>query len=215
MPQHPSCQIYLISPPAFVLEEFLPLAEAALATGHVAAFQLRMKHANDAEIIESGTALRELCHHYGTMFILNDRPDLAVKLKADGVHLGDEDISPAEARKIVGDDMTIGSSCYGSMERAMAMGEQGADYVAFGAFYETKTKEPKGRPEPEILTRWTDQANLPCVAIGGIKDNNCAPIVKAGADFIAIVSYVWEHPNGPAAAVEALHTAIANHSVTT
>lgn len=205
------CQIYLISPADFQLEKFLPKAEAALATGFVSAFQLRMKEASDEIILEAGKALRDLCHQHGTMFILNDRPDLAVKLQADGVHLGDEDMSPAEARNIVG-SMTIGSSCYGSMERAMEMGAEGADYVAFGAFYETKTKEPKGRPEPELLVRWTEQANLPCVAIGGIRDDNCAPIVKAGADFIAIVSYVWEHAEGPAKAIESLQNAIQNAS---
>ncbi len=207
MKEQSSCQIYLISPQSFELESFLPRAEAAFKTGYVSAFQLRMKEVSDEDILNAGVALRDLCHQYGIMFILNDRPDLAVKLAADGLHLGDEDTSLEEARKIVG-HMVIGSSCYGSMERAMQMGSQGADYVAFGAFFETKTKEAKSRPDPEILTCWTDQATLPCVAIGGIRDDNCAPIVKAGADFVAIVSYAWNHPEGPAKAIELLHMAI-------
>jgi thiamine-phosphate pyrophosphorylase len=167
-----------------------------------------MKEATDESILEAGKAIRDLCNEYEVMFILNDRPDLAQKLSADGVHLGDEDVSIEKARSIVGPSMTIGASCYGSMDRAMRMGAEGADYVAFGAFYDTKTKIPKGRPDPDILTRWVEQSTLPCVAIGGIRPENCAPIVKAGADFIAIVSYVWEHTEGPASAIENLYEAI-------
>lgn len=208
MSQGASCQIYLISPAQFELEAFTPRLESALKTRKVAVFQLRMKPASDIEVEEAARVLMEICHKHDVMFILNDHPHIAKRIGADGVHLGDEDMSVANARELLGSDVTIGASCYGSMDRAMMTGQEGADYVAFGAFYETKTKEPKGRPEPEILTRWIEQATLPCVAIGGITDKNCEPLVKAGADFIAIVSYVWEHPEGEAKAVEDLAAAI-------
>lgn len=198
-----SCQIYLISPPKITLETFVPLAREALRSGHVAVFQLRLKDCTDKDIIDASALLRPICHEFGIPFLLNDRADLVDIAKADGVHLGEEDDNYSKARALLG-NKTIGVSCYDSIDRAMMFGEQGANYVSFGAFYPTTTKIPKANPKPELLTKWTTLSTLPCVAIGGINDNNCQSLAKAGADFIAVISYVWEHPEGPGVAIENL-----------
>ena len=115
-----------------------------------------------------------------------------------------------EARRILGPDLMLGVSCHGSRELAMNGGEDGADYVAFGAFFPTGTKaDAPVEAEPELLAWWSDIMELPCVAIGGITPANCAPLVQAGADFLAVVSAVWDHPEGPAAGVRAMNAAIA------
>lgn len=204
-----ACQLYLISPPALELADFLPKLEAALETGYVPVFQLRLKDSDDADILRIGKEVKTVCHRHDTAFILNDRPDLAATLEADGVHLGKDDGNIREARRILGDGPVIGASCYDSKHRAMLAGEAGADYVAFGAFYPTTTKIAEGHPEPDILRWWQDVMELPCVAIGGINAANAAPLVKAGADFLAVVSAVWQHPKGPAAAVNELAGIIA------
>ncbi len=157
---------------------------------------------------EAAKILMPLCHARNIPFIINDYPEIARDVGADGVHLGDEDVGVAEARKIVGAGKIIGVSCYASRDRAFTAGEEGADYVAFGQFYETKTKPAKGHPTPEILEFWSKYTTIPCVAIGGITPENCAPLVKAGADFIAVVTGVWEHPKGARAAVAEYNAAI-------
>ena len=195
------CQLYLITPAAFDLEVFAPQFEAALSAGPVASVQLRLKDVDDDTIRRAVARLMPIAHEYNTAFILNDRPDLAAELDCDGVHVGIEDVSVAEARRIVGRDRVVGVSCYDSRDRAMEAGEAGADYVAFGAFYPTTTKTPRGFPDPDILAWWLEIMEIPCVAIGGIKPDNAQPLIDAGADFICVVSAVWQHPDGPAAAV--------------
>ncbi|TAN55709.1 MAG: thiamine phosphate synthase, partial [Rhodospirillales bacterium] len=140
--------------------------------------------------------------------LLNDRPDLAKAAGLDGVHVGQEDASYAEARRILGPKAIVGVTCHASRHLAMEAGDAGADYVAFGAFYSTTTKEAKTRAEPEILEWWSSVTVVPCVAIGGITPANCKPLVKAGADFLAVSSSVWAHPDGPAAGVVAMDAAI-------
>jgi len=142
--------------------------------------------------------------------LMNDRPDLAAETGCDGVHVGQEDMTYKEARRIVGDRATVGVTCHNSRHLAMAAAEQGADYVAFGAFFPTGTKVPKFSAEPEILQWWSEIFEIPCVAIGGITVGNCRPLVEAGADFLAVVAGVWDHPQGPAAAVRAFNEAIAS-----
>lgn len=217
------CRLYLISPPAIELPQFAEALEEAfagrMADPHpnlppsrgkeniVGAFQLRLKNASDAEILKAAEVLLPICQEHGAAFIMNDRPDLAVKCNADGVHLGQDDMSIQDARAIIGEDRIIGVSCHDSRHLAMEAGEQGADYVAFGAFYPTKSKSPDklaryGTPKPDILQWWQEFMVLPCVAIGGITPANCPPLVAAGADFIAAITAVWEHPKGPKRAVE-------------
>ena len=197
----PLCRLYLISPPTIDLDAFKRQLGDALADGAAAAFQLRLK-ADDDVILRTGAALAPIVQAAGAAFILNDRPDLADKLGADGVHIGQEDAPYAQARAIMGADRIVGVTCHASRHLAMEAGEAGADYVAFGAFYPSATKTPPAFAEPEILTWWQDLMEIPCVAIGGVTLENAAPLVEAGADFLAVGQGVWGHPQGPSAAVK-------------
>ncbi len=181
----------------------------AVKGGKVASAQLRLKDASDDQIRAATEVLLPIAHAYDTAFIINDRPDLAAELGADGVHIGQEDASYQTARGLLGDAGIIGVTCHDSRHLAMQAADQGADYVAFGAFFPTDTKTPKSHADAEILKWWQDLFVIPCVAIGGINPSNCGPLVEAGADFLAVVSTVWDHPEGPAAGVNALHKAMA------
>jgi thiamine-phosphate pyrophosphorylase len=142
--------------------------------------------------------------------LINDRPDLAVKADADGVHVGQDDMSYAEARRHVGPDRIVGVTCHASRDLAIDAADAGADYVAFGAFFPSGTKAPKTRAALDLLAWWSEIATVPCVAIGGITVANCAPLVEAGADFLAVVSGVWDYADGPGAAIRAFNAAIAD-----
>lgn len=204
----PPCQLYLISPPA-IDDRFVDRLAAAFDGGAVAAFQLRLKDVDDDAIARMADPLQRLCADREVAFIVNDRADLAKQLGADGVHLGQEDGDPREARKLLGPKVQIGVTCHDSRHLAMEAGEAGADYVAFGAFYPTTTKETRHRPDPSILGWWTTLFELPCVAIGGVTADNAAPLVAAGADFIAVSGSVWTHPQGPTAGVAAFEPVLA------
>lgn len=201
-----SCRLYLITPPALPDPAVFARAfAAALDAGDVACVQLRLKDVDDDTVRRACDLLRPPAQERGVAFLINDRPDLARELGCDGVHVGQEDTPYAEARKIVGADAIVGVTCHDSRHLAMEAGEAGADYVAFGAFYPTPTKIPKATAEPEILSWWSELFTVPCVAIGGITVDNAAPLVAAGADFLAVSSGVWAHPEGPAAAVAAFN----------
>jgi thiamine-phosphate pyrophosphorylase len=207
------CALYLVSPPRIAAAAFAGQLEQALAAGGVGAFQLRLKEADDGQILEAAGELLPVCRAHDVAFILNDRPDLARACGADGVHLGQEDMSIAEARAIIGTDCVIGVSCHASRDMGIDAAEAGADYVAFGAFYPTTSKpqekiEKWGVPTPELLRWWSTYTVIPCVAIGGITPGNCAPLVAAGADFIAAITSVWDHAQGPGAAVAAFTSAM-------
>jgi thiamine-phosphate pyrophosphorylase len=199
----PACQLYIVSPARIELPAFTDRLKAALGGGPVAAFQLRLKEIGDDEILRACEATQKVCADHDVAFILNDRADLAKRCGADGVHLGQGDGSIRDARALLGPMAQIGRTCHDSRHLAMEAGEEGADYVAFGAFYDTTTKPSHYRPRPEILTWWITLSQLPCVAIGGIFPDNAAPLVEAGADFIAVVRAVWDHPDGPEAGVKA------------
>jgi thiamine-phosphate pyrophosphorylase len=201
----PPTRLYLITPPAFELAPFSRALEDALAGGDVAAVQLRLKDASDAEVLRVGAALMPIVQASGAAFIVNDRPDLAAQLGADGVHVGQSDASYAEARRLLGADKTVGVTAHNSRHLAMLAAEAGADYVAFGAFYPSGTKAPEHWAEPEILEIWSEISTTPCVAIGGITLDNAAPLLRAGADFLAVSAGVWNHSNGPRAAVAAFN----------
>jgi len=203
------CRLYLITPPRIDLATFPALLASTLDAGDVACVQLRLKDVSDDAIRQAIDALRPIVQQREVAFILNDRPDLAAAGGCDGVHVGQEDASYAQARRIVGRDAIVGVTCHDSRHLAMVAGEDGADYVAFGAFFDTTTKEPKAHAEPEILSWWQEMMEIPCVAIGGITVENCTALVKAGADFLAVSGGVWNHPEGPAAAVVAFNAAIA------
>lgn len=195
------CRLYLISPPALDANAFSEELKRAFSGGDVASFQLRLKDASDDEIRRATELLMPVVQRAGAAFILNDRPDLARSLRCDGVHIGQEDMPYAEARAIVGADAIVGVTCHDSRHLAMEAAEAGADYVAFGAFYPTDTKDAMTKADPELLRWWSELMVVPCVAIGGITVDNAKPLIEAGADFLAVSSGVWRHKDGPAAAV--------------
>ena len=198
------CRLYLITPPRLDdLAAFGRLLAQTLDAGDVAALQIRLKDQPDQVIAAAVDALSPIAQARGVAVILNDRPDLAAKLGCDGVHVGQSDTPLKDARKIMGPDAMIGVTCHDSRHLAMEAAEGGADYVAFGAFFPTTTKEVEHRADPEILTWWQGLFELPCVAIGGITPDNAKLLVDAGADFLAVSGAVWNHPEGPAAAVKA------------
>lgn len=200
------CRLYLITPPVLP-SNFADQLASALDAGDVAAVQLRMKNTSDSELCIAIEKLRPIVQSRDVAFILNDRPDLAVATGCDGAHIGQEDMKPNAARKILG-DLTLGVTCHNSRHLAMEAGEAGADYIAFGAFFPTATKTPPAIAQIETLALWAEFMEVPCVAIGGINAENCAPLVTAGAEFLAVVNAVWGHPGGAAAGVTAMLNAI-------
>lgn len=207
-------QLYLISP-ADVGGDFPQRLARALDAGlkgrhRIAAFQFRVKGIDDHAAARLAAPLQAICAEREIAFIVNDSITLAKRLNADGVHLGQDDMARNGdvkiAREELGRDAQIGVTCHNSRHLALEAGEAGADYVAFGAFYPTTTKEVEHHAEPELLTWWQTLFEIPCVAIGGINAENAAPLVRAGADFLAISGAVW---NGDEAAnVKALMDAI-------
>lgn len=202
--RRPPAQLYLVSPDT-VGPEFAPRLADALRGGPVAAFQLRLKGKTDEQVLETAAALRPLCRDHDVAFILNDRADLAQACGADGVHLGQSDGDPRQARALLGPEAQIGRTCHDSRHLAFEAGEAGCDYVAFGAFYTTRTHATPYRPDPSLLSWWATISPVPSVAIGGITPANARPLVEAGADFVAAVSAVWDHPDGPGEAVRAFN----------
>lgn len=215
MTKQPDQRLYLITPPVIEPKLFAEELKKALGAGDVACLQLRLKDgentAGDHAFRHAAEALLPVCHEYDVALLINDRPDLAIKLGADGVHVGQEDAPYEEARRILGPDRIVGVTCHNSRHLAMEAAEAGADYVAFGAFFATETKQPKTKAEPELIQWWAEIMEVPCVAIGGITVENCPPLIAAGADFLAVSAGIWRHADGPAAAVKAFNAAIAKH----
>jgi thiamine-phosphate pyrophosphorylase len=204
---HPPCHLYLISP-LDVGGDFPERLARAIDAGEglVSAFQFRVKGLDQHECARLAVPLQQVCSDRDVAFIVNDSIALAKRIGADGVHLGQEDGTVAEARAALGREAQIGVTCHDSRHLAMAAGEAGADYVAFGAFFPTSTKEVSHRAAPELLTWWQQIFEIPCVAIGGITPVNCAPLVAAGADFLAVSGAVWS--GDEAAAVKAFAEAM-------
>jgi thiamine-phosphate pyrophosphorylase len=206
--RRPACQLYLISPPEIDLG-FPERLARALDGGAVAAFQLRLKGIDEHAIAKLAEPVQKLCAERDVSFIVNDSISLAKRLGADGVHLGQDDGDPRDARDILGREAQIGVTCHASRHLAMEAGDAGADYVAFGAFYPTGTKTIKHYAESSILSWWTSVSPIPCVAIGGITVETARGLAVAGADFVAVSGAVWNSALGETAAVEALCAAIA------
>ncbi|MFN4023255.1 MAG: thiamine phosphate synthase [Hyphomonas sp.] len=206
----PRTRLYLITPPQIGdVPAFVKSLESALGAGDVASLQLRLKSPDGTADLQAtrdvGRAVTALAQEAGVAVLVNDAAELARELGADGVHLGWEDMPVKEARKLLGPDTIIGATAKNSYHRAMQAGEDGADYVAFGAFYPTATKEGTIPAELELLEVWQAAMLIPCVAIGGITVANATPLVTAGADFLAVSAGVWAHEEGPAAAVRAFN----------
>ena len=198
------CRLYLITPSNIVGEKLFPFADSmqlAIEAGDVACVQLRLKNVQDDTIRKVANVLQPMVQKHEISFILNDRADLAAEFGCDGVHIRQSDTPYKNARELVGPDSIVGVTCHSSAHLAMKAGEAGADYVAFGAFFESSTKPRKYIAQTNILSKWQKTMTLPCVAIGGIDTENCQTIVEAGADFIAVAAGVWEHPEGPDKAV--------------
>jgi thiamine-phosphate pyrophosphorylase len=199
------CRLYLITPPQFEPRVFAEELTRALDGGDVACLQLRMKDVTDHDILRAAEILMPIAQKRDVAFIINDRPDIAHMIRADGVHVGQEDASYAEAREIIGKNAIVGVTCHNSRDLAFEAGEAGADYVAFGAFFPTQTKEPKSVADLELLQWWAETMTVPVVAIGGITVENAKPLVAAGADFVAVSAGVWNYAAGPTAAVKAFN----------
>ena len=202
-----AAKLYLISPQD-VGGSFPDRLRAALGGGEVAAFQLRVKDVEEHELARLAEPLQRLCADHDCAFIVNDSAGLAKRIGADGVHLGQSDGDPREARALLGPTAQIGRTCHDSRHLAMEAGEAGCDYVAFGAFYPTTTKPSHYRPKPEILSWWASLFEIPCVAIGGITPDNAQPLLDAGADFIAVCRAVWGQDD-PGAAVARFNQVLA------
>jgi thiamine-phosphate pyrophosphorylase len=212
MIENPPCQLYLISP-LDVGGDFPNILETALSAGPVAAFQFRVKGMSTHDAARLAEPLQVICAAHDVAFIVNDSISLAKRLKADGVHLGQSDGDVKEAREELGPNAQIGVTCHNSRHLAMEAGEAGADYVAFGAFYPTTTKDVEHVAEIETLEKWSRVMEIPCVAIGGITPENAKPIINAGADFIAVSSAVWQHADGPAAGVQEFNAVLAQAAI--
>lgn len=189
------CQLYLISP-LDVGGEFPHRLERAVKAGPVAAFQFRVKNIDQHEAARLAEPLQAICRAEDVAFVVNDDVSLAKRLGADGVHLGQQDgpegiLDIREARERLGRETQIGVTCHASRHLALEAGEAGADYVAFGAFFPSETKQSEHRPELSLIEWWAEMVEIPCVAIGGITPENCAPLIEAGADFLAVSHAVW------------------------
>jgi thiamine-phosphate pyrophosphorylase len=202
------CRLYIITPETFDLGTFPDSLARALDAGDVAAVQLRLKQAPDDAWRRAIDALRPVSRSRGVPFLLNDRADLVAETGCDGAHVGQEDMPAADARRLMGRDRTLGVTCKSSVELAERALGDGADYVAFGAFFASTSKQVRRLADPEILRRWSARRALPACAIGGITADNLAPLARAGANLLAIIGGVWSHPEGPAAGVRAINAAI-------
>ncbi|HIJ43093.1 MAG: thiamine phosphate synthase [Rhodospirillales bacterium] len=200
-----SCRLYLITPPGMDPAAFADVLASALDAGDVACVQLRLKGVETDAVRHAAGILRPVVQQRDVAFILNDFPSLAAELGCDGVHIGQKDGTLAAARQAAGEGAIVGVTCHNSRHLAIEAAEKGADYVAFGAFFPSATKEPKTRADPGILEWWNELTTVPSVAIGGITPGNSAPLIEAGADFLAVAGGVWNHPDGPAQAVKAFN----------
>jgi len=194
-------RLYLITPPKMEPRAFAEDLKRALGAGDVASMQLRLKDASDDAVARVTEILMPIAQKHDVAFILNDRPDLASALGCDGVHIGQQDATYGEARAAVGRDRIVGVTCHNSKDLAFEAGEAGADYVAFGSFFPTTTKEVQYHADIELLEGWAKFMTVPVVAIGGITVENAKPLIDAAADFIAVSSGVWNYKDGPATAV--------------
>lgn len=202
-------ELYLITPPRLDdVPGFCDRLARAIDAGPVACLQIRLKGADDETLRRAAEAVLPVCHRRGVPVLMNDSPALALAAGCDGVHVGQDDTPYREARALLGPDAMIGVTCKDSVPLALDAADDGADYVAFGAFFPSGSKDDTTPASLETLRFWSSMMTVPCVAIGGITPENCGPLVAAGADFLAVIGGVWSHPDGEAEAVRAFEAAI-------
>ena len=184
--------IYLISPNKIKNEEFYSNLSLVLKTKKVKFFQLRLKKESNINKLRIGKKIKKICKKYNVKFLINDNPELAKKLNADGCHLGQKDVSIIKARKILKNKI-IGVTCHNSINLAKKAINDDADYLAFGAFYSSKTKKVKYKSDLKILKLAKKITNTPIVAIGGINLSNYKKLLLNKANFLAISGYIWNN----------------------
>ena len=198
-------RLYLMTPPRLDATTFTDILGEVLDSGDVACVQLRLKDTSSDEIQRAAELLGPVVQDRDVAFIMNDHPRLARECGCDGVHIEQEDTTYDDARIAIGPNGIVGVTCHASRHLAVEAGERGADYVTFGDFFHTPARDSRAKAETELLEWWSDVTTVPCVAMGGITVENCLPLVTAGADFIAVAGGVWDHEQGPAAAVRAFN----------
>jgi len=200
---NPPCQIYLLTPAKIDdLAQFAADFEAAISAAPVACLQIRLKETPKAEIIEIAQTLLPIAQSHDTLIIINDDPEIGRDCGAEGVHIGQSDMKINLAKELLSEDAIIGVTCHNSKDLAFEAALAGADYVAFGSFFKSATKPDASPADLELLTWWNEAVEIPSVAIGGITTENAQMVIEAGADFIAVSAGVWDHPEGPAKAVQ-------------
>lgn len=204
------CRLYILTPERLDLASFPDALARALDAGDIAAVQLRLKAADDDTWKRAIDGLRPVCRARGVALWLNDRADLVAATGCDGAHVGQEDMPAPDARRAMGPGPTLGVTCKASLDLARRAVADGADYVAFGAFFPSTSKHVTRLADPDVLRRWSAESRTPSCAIGGITADNLAPLVRAGANLLAIIGGVWSHAEGPAAGVRAINAAIAS-----
>ncbi|MCH8534376.1 MAG: thiamine phosphate synthase [Flavobacteriaceae bacterium] len=168
--------------------------EAALKGG-ARIIQLRNKSAQDKDLIKTATQLQALCVKHKATFFINDRVELAQKIGADGVHIGYSDLGVKETRELISPTVLIGVSCYGDIERAKQAIKDGADYVAFGAFYPSKTKPKAAVVDFKVIAQAKKELGVPVCVIGGINEDNIKEIAAYQPDMFSLVSDIFEAKN--------------------
>jgi thiamine-phosphate pyrophosphorylase len=213
-PDDPACRLYLVSPPQIELRSFYTQLEQALSAGDIGCFQLRLKDVSDDIIQGAAETILPLLNEYGVPLLINDKPGIVAEIGAEGVHIGQQDVSYEEARSILGNDAIIGVTCHASRHMAIIAAEKGADYVAFGSFFPShtkpSTKQDTDMAGPDLVRWWCDTTIVQCVAIGGLSVDNCGPAVAAGTDFLGVSNAIWAHKDGPAAAIRAFNQTISH-----
>ena len=185
--------IYLISPQKIRGSQFYEELQQVLKTNKVKYFQLRLKKISDRNLLKISKKIKKIVRKNNVKFLINDKPSIAKRVGADGCHIGQKDINFTRSRKILGKSKIIGITCHNSKKLALNAKRQGANYVAFGSFFESSTKKTAFKANLEIL-RWTKKKiSMPIVAIGGINSINYKKILTSGADFIACSSYIWNN----------------------
>ena len=186
--------LYVITPANTTDADRLAYQVEQAVEGGARLIQYRNKNHQDPAYFPQAQVLLQICRRHGVPLIINDDVDLAATLAADGVHLGGEDMTYIEARQRLGTGAIIGISCYNQLDRALVAQAQGADYVAFGRFFPSRTKPQAVQADLDLLQQARQQLRIPIVAIGGITPDNCQPLIEAGADMLAVIEAVFAGP---------------------